>query len=97
LPKPVLQNLEKKAGGVDLNLSKAWQALLELDKPVVVRRIGTDQYEIAVQSLRACLRERVTHQMVHDRHGETAARMLSILDKQGWLKKNNKLLKSYIS
>jgi DNA-directed RNA polymerase III subunit RPC3 len=85
LPKPVLQNLEKKAGGVDLNLSKAWQALLELVKPVVVRRIGTDQYEIAVQSLRACLRERVTHQMVHDRHGETAARMLSILDKQGWL------------
>lgn len=85
LPKPVLQNLEKKAGGVDLNLSKAWQALLELEKPVVVRRIGTDQYEIAVGALRGCLRERVVHQMVHDRHGEVAARMLSILGKQGWL------------
>jgi DNA-directed RNA polymerase III subunit RPC3 len=85
LPKPVLQNMEKKAGGVDLNLSKAWQELLELEKPVIVRRVGSDQYEIAHQSLLSCLRERVMHQIVHDRHGEVAARMISILSKQGWL------------
>jgi DNA-directed RNA polymerase III subunit RPC3 len=56
-----------------------------LEHPVVVHRVGTDQYEIAVGALRGCLRERVVHQLVHDRHGEVAARMLSIMGQQGWL------------
>jgi DNA-directed RNA polymerase III subunit RPC3 len=85
LPKPVLQNMEKKVGGVDLNLSKAWQQLAELEAPLVVHRVGSDMFEIAVQSLLTCLHERLFHQIIHDRHGEVAARIVSILTKQGWL------------
>ena len=57
LPKPVYQMLEKKTGGVLVNLNKSWLQLSELRNPQVVRRIGEDMYEITVRNF-------------HDRHGE---------------------------
>ena len=50
LPKPVLQLMEKKLGGVSLNLSKSWKELSNVRQPEVVGRVGEDRYEIAVRS-----------------------------------------------
>lgn len=85
LPKPVLQNLEKKVGGVAMNLSKAWKALSEQYTPEVAGRLSEDRYEILVSSLLDYLRTRATHQLIYDRHGEVAARVVAILSRQGWL------------
>jgi DNA-directed RNA polymerase III subunit RPC3 len=85
LPKPVLQLLEKKVGGMSVNLSKSWQELSERRNPEVVRRIGDNRYEIALSSLKSYLHDRIFYQIVHDRHGEVAARVLSIINSKGWL------------
>lgn len=85
IPKAVLQLMEKKAGGVTVNLHQAWKDLSELTNPQVVRRVGDDRYEIAVTALSNYLRDRIVYQMVHDRHGEVAARVVSILSQQGYL------------
>jgi DNA-directed RNA polymerase III subunit RPC3 len=85
LPKPVLQLLEKKTGGVSVNLNKSWQELSTLQNPQVVRHVGQDCFEIAVGSLANYLRDRIFYQVVHDRHGEVAARVVSILTVKGWL------------
>jgi hypothetical protein len=67
------------------------QALVELAEqnekkdPVIVRRVGDDRFEIAHASLTDFLRRRIIHQVILDRHGEVAARIVSILSKQGWL------------
>ena len=86
LPKPVTQLLEKKPGGLAVNLNKAWRDLSELRSlPVAVRRVADDRYEIAVRSVTRYLQDRIFYQVVHDRHGEVAARVVSILSRKGWL------------
>jgi len=86
LPKPVTQLLEKKPGGLAVNLNKAWRDLSELRfPPVAVRRVADDRYEIAVRSVTRYLQDRIFYQVVHDRHGEVAARVVSILSRKGWL------------
>lgn len=85
VPKPVLQNLERKIGGMTANLNKAFQELSERKFPEVVRRVGEDRYEITLSSLTKYLRGRIFNQVVSDRHGEVAARVISILGSKGWL------------
>jgi DNA-directed RNA polymerase III subunit RPC3 len=89
LPKTVVQGLEKKMGGVTMAVSSAWEELSVVRNPTVVRRVGDDRYEIACSQLVAYLRKRTVHQIVHDRHGEVAARVVSILGKKGWLESDN--------
>jgi len=86
LPKPVLQLIEKKAGGgVAAHLATALQELSEFNNPEVVRRVGEDRYEINVRSLTEYLHDRIIYKVVHDRHGEIAGRIVSILSVLGWL------------
>jgi hypothetical protein len=85
LPKPVLQLIEKKTGGVAFNLSKAFQDLSELENPEVVRRVGDDHFEVKVRSLAEYLHDRIIHKVVCDRCGETAGRVISVLSVLGWL------------
>lgn len=85
LPKPILQLLEKKPGGMAVNLSKSWQELSDRRNPEVARRIGEDRYEVSLSSLNNYLRERIVYQIVNDRQGEVAARVMSILGSKGWL------------
>eukprot|EP00977_Amphora_coffeiformis_P004597 scaffold992_cov175-Amphora_coffeaeformis.AAC.6 len=86
LPKPVHQNLEKKTGGVTQNLRKA---LLEMSKitasPRVVRRVSEDLFEVRQNDLLEYWKKRVIHQLISDRHGAVAARIVSILLEKGWL------------
>ena len=86
LPKPVVQLFEKKTGGVVVNLNNAWNKLSALESPpLAVRRVGEDRYEIAMQSLVQYLHNRIVYQLVHNRHGEIAARCHSILSTRGYL------------
>jgi DNA-directed RNA polymerase III subunit RPC3 len=86
LPKPVVQSLESKHGGVALNLLNAWHELSLLMSPVpLVRKVGEDRYEVSVGRLLDYLRERVIHQIIQDRHGIVAARIVNILRHKGWL------------
>lgn len=88
LPKPVLHLMEKKVGGLQHNLQKAWEDLSELSlHPIVVRRIGnkSECFELAASSLVDFAQERIVHQIVLDRHGVVAARVISILLKHRWL------------
>jgi len=91
LPKPVLQILEKKPGGLQHNLELSWQQLSLLSNPTVVRCLGTDdatgeeRYEVTVRSLLEYSKRRVIHQVMTDRHGEVAARIVRILSEHGWL------------
>lgn len=85
LPKPVLQLIEKKTGGVAVNLSKAFYEMSNLNNPEVVRKIGDDRYEINVRNLVEYLHDRIVHKIVCDRCGETAGRIISILSVFGWL------------
>lgn len=86
LPKPVYQNLEKKPGGVTVNLRKA---LIEMDKitaaPKVIRRLGDDLFEVCLGNLLRFWKKRVVHQLISDRHGAIAARIITILLEKGWL------------
>ena len=86
LPKPVHQNLEKKSGGVTQNLLKA---LLEMSKitasPQVVRRVSEDLFEVCQNDLLEYWKKRVIHQLISDRHGAVAARIVNILLEKGWL------------
>lgn len=86
LPKAVLQLMEKKVGGVTVNLHKAWRDLSELSNPQVVRCVGdNDRYEISVNTLSNYLTDRIMYQVILDRHGEVAARVASILLQKGYL------------
>lgn len=89
LPKPVLQIFEKKAGGLSRGLAQAFEELTKMDTPQVVRRIGAahpePRFEITVGPLLEYLQTRVVHQLIYDRHGEVAARIITILEKQGWM------------
>jgi len=92
LPKPVMQLFEKKAassgggGDVMVSLNNAWYKLATLQsRPLTVRRVSEDRYEIAVQNLVHYLHDRIVYQLVHDRHGEIAARCHSILTRHGYL------------
>ena len=86
LPKPVYQNLEKKTGGVTVNLHKALMAMCKITAtPRVVRRAGEDLFEVCQNDLLEYWKKRVIHQLVSDRHGAIAARILTILLEKGWL------------
>ena len=109
IPKPVLQILEKKVGGLVRNLPKAFDDLIRIAvDPPVVRPLtdfsgadgplrtagggeegasvgGTARYEVCVSGLMSYLHERVLHQIVHDRSGPVAARVVSILTRLGYL------------
>lgn len=71
LPKPVQQTLEKKPGGILLNLSRSLVALANLKNPVVLQRQeGTDsgnqgsgKFKVATRALVNFLQERVLHQV----------------------------------
>ena len=94
IPTPVLQLLERKEGGLEENLNNAFTDLSRFINPCVVTKYtaipssatsrkrgnGDDtRYEIDVNSLAWYMQKRVIHQLVHDRHGEVAARIVNIL------------------
>jgi hypothetical protein len=83
LPKPVLQILEKKPGGLQLNLTKSLDALADCSH--LVRKHSEAAFEIVVTRIRSSLQERAMHQMIHDRHGQVAARIVAILAQHKWL------------
>jgi len=89
LPKAVVQVMEGKASKVGESvvevITKAFMELSDLRSPIVVRRVGEDLFEVAHASLLQYLRKRVIHQLVEDRHGQVAARIVAILSQQGWL------------
>jgi DNA-directed RNA polymerase III subunit RPC3 len=86
VPKPVIQLLEQKRGGLHFQIQKSFQQMADqLRNPLVVRRVGDDLFEVAVRTLVEFLQDRIAHQIVYDRHGEVAARVVSILNAKGWL------------
>jgi transcription initiation factor IIE alpha subunit len=86
LPKPIQQTLEKEEGGLLKNLQKTLLELSELTgKPRVVRRAGHDLFQVMDKDLLRYWKTRVVHQLVSDRHGAKAARIISILLNKGWL------------
>jgi DNA-directed RNA polymerase III subunit RPC3 len=91
LPKPVSQQLEKKPGGLKVNIKQAWEEISKLVlQPAVVRRSSDGvRYEIDTRSLVTYLQERAMHQLVYDRHGDVAARVVSILTVKKWLESDN--------
>lgn len=80
LPKSIVDLLEKKPGGVEINIVKTFQALCNVTTPVVCQRVSDTTYEISIGALREFLRERVMYQIVRDRHGDTASRIISIMN-----------------
>lgn len=86
VPKPVLQALEKRNGGVAVHLPKAWHDLSRLIHPVVVaQRFSADQFQVCIRELRTYLQERIRHQLVSDHVHPVAARIISILRTDGWM------------
>jgi len=97
LPKPILQLMEKKPGGLQRNLEKAFEDLYSVARyPEAVRRCGGSggrnvdgggkrTYEIAIRPLVGYLQQRIVHQIVQDRHGDVAARVVHILIDHGYL------------
>jgi DNA-directed RNA polymerase III subunit RPC3 len=97
-PKSVLQTLDKMPGGLHHNLSKAFRDLVEVaESPAVVRVVvavpatstpseaESVRYRIRVDALTRYLQERIVHQIVTDRHGLVAARVVSLLSRLGFL------------
>jgi DNA-directed RNA polymerase III subunit RPC3 len=92
LPKSVLQNLEKKPGGVFPNLHKALVELTKFTNPSVVEEMEVAdghpenaQFQVATRKLVQYLHDRIIHQVILDSHGEVAARICSILRHTGYL------------
>lgn len=92
IPKPVLQDLEKRSGGVTKNLYKALIELEKFNKPQVVREMevadghpGKAKFQISTQNLVQFMQERVSNQIVLDSHGQLAARIYTILKTKGIL------------
>jgi DNA-directed RNA polymerase III subunit RPC3 len=85
MPKPVLQTLEKRSGGVLNNLTLSLQELSRLQHPSVLRLHADDLFEVDITSLMEYLHKRMAHKIVCDRSGETAGRILSILSVLGSL------------
>lgn len=85
LPKSAVEGLEKKKGGIVYNLERSFQELAELERPAVCRRSGDTLYEIRISSLVQYLHQRMIYQIVHDRHGAVAARVMSILLQKGFM------------
>ncbi|GAX24767.1 DNA-directed RNA polymerase III subunit RPC3 [Fistulifera solaris] len=85
MPKPVLQTLEKRSGGVLNNLTLSLQELSRLQHPTVLRLHADDLFEVDITSLMEYLHKRMAHKIVCDRSGETAGRILSILSVLGSL------------
>lgn len=90
LPKSVVQLMENKASKFGSNVSQivttAFLELAEIRVPTtVVRRVGEDLFEVAHASLLEYLRKRICSQLVEDRHGQVAARIIAVLSQQGWL------------
>jgi hypothetical protein len=85
LPKPVYQTLDAKPGGVEHNLKKALLELVKCSAPQVVQRAGRDMFEVCQTPLMTFWKARVVHQIISDRHGQSAARIVTILLERGWL------------
>jgi len=92
LPKTIVQSLEKKEGGVIDNIYKALVDLTQESNPVVVEQVevapgqpGQCTFQIQTRKLVEYLRDRIVHQIVRDTHGETAARIVSILRSNGYM------------
>ncbi|GAX24229.1 hypothetical protein FisN_4Lh325 [Fistulifera solaris] len=85
MPKPVLQTLEKRSGGVLNNLTLSLQELSRLQHPTVLRLHADDLFEVDITSLMEYLHKRMANKIVCDRSGETAGRILSILSVLGSL------------
>ncbi len=90
LPKTVLQNFEKKPGGVIPNLSRALKDLSNCIHPVVVDEVevadgqpGQAKFQITTSKLVGYLQDRIIHQIMGDSHGEVAARICAILRRHG--------------
>lgn len=90
LPKAVLQNFEKKPGGVIPNLCKALKDLCICAHPSVVDEVevadgqpGQAKFQISTSKLVGYLHDRIIHQMICDSHGEVAGRICTILRVNG--------------
>eukprot|EP00934_Nitzschia_sp_Nitz4_P005418 Nitzschia sp. Nitz4//scaffold3_size479765//37888//39669//NITZ4_000015-RA/size479765-processed-gene-0.81-mRNA-1//-1//CDS//3329550503//5408//frame0 len=91
LPKAVLQNFEKKPGGViqslllalqDLSVKCAYPAVV-IEVEVAPGRPDQAKFQIDVNKLVGYLQDRIIHQMLFDSQGEVAARICSILRTNG--------------
>ena len=94
LPKSVVQSIETEATKTGLTtvqiMHKAFLDLSNLRHPtIVVRRVGDDSFEIAHAALLEYLRRRIIHQVIVDRHGQVAARIIEVLWRQGWLESDH--------
>lgn len=92
LPKPVLQALEKKPGGLVASFSRSLLELCKYESPMSVSEIEEAQghpeggkFQVSTIQLVQYLRQRTVHQIVNDTHGEVAARICSILRVRGHL------------
>jgi len=90
LSKGFLQNFEKKPGGVVTNLYKALRELSHFTNPRVVdevevadRQSAQSKFQISTSKLVDYLQNRIIHQIIHDSHGEVAARVCNILSSTG--------------
>mmetsp|Transcript_15815 Transcript_15815/g.36620 ORF Transcript_15815/g.36620 Transcript_15815/m.36620 type:complete len:618 (-) Transcript_15815:61-1914(-) len=92
LPKTVVQNFEKREGGVIPNIYKALVDLTRVSNPVVVEEVevapgqpGQCKFQIQTRRLVEYLRDRIVHQIILDTHGEVAARICPILRFNGYM------------
>lgn len=90
LPKPVQQSLEKKPGGLLVNLSKSLVDLSHFDYPHVVDEIEEahghaqgGKFSISTTKLVKHLRDRTIHQFLFHCYGDLAARIASVLRVKG--------------
>jgi RNA polymerase III subunit RPC82 helix-turn-helix domain len=92
IPKTLLQMMETN-GSTDAaaNIQQLFSDLSNMtNHPQIVRRLNTDQkepvsFEIMLQSISNDYIDRIVYQIVHDRHGAIAARVVSILSSKGYL------------
>ena len=92
LPKPVIQNLEKRPGDVATTIYKTLMEVTTFRDPPVLslmedgggNKEGT-KFCVLTSRLLSYLQERIVHQVVFDSHGEAAARICSILRKSGYM------------
>ncbi|CAJ1907264.1 unnamed protein product [Cylindrotheca closterium] len=92
LSKPVFQDLEKKPGGVNLNMYKTLLELCKCHHPQVVQQVEVAdghpenaKFQITTSRLVQFLQDRIAKQIILDSHGEIAARVYAILRAKGSL------------
>jgi hypothetical protein len=93
LPRTVQDNFKNKAGGATANLSQSLVDMAHMCTwPQVILEVEDAQghplggkFEVSTKQIADHLQRRVLHQILIDQHDERAARVVSILEAQGFL------------